>query len=222
MLAPERVSPRPVDGGKIAEVPDIAPCSTGRRQRPMSPGPLPCRQDRFRLPYDHLARPQRAGEGRSAHPGVGEAARGRAGPPARPPRSAAAQGQARAIALASSIPIAGAGSPSLLGFSTDVAAAVAERALVHGFALVLAPPVKPGAGLSSVDIDSANVAEPHVDDAAVTIPLRRSARSHSGCPAASRCRRVPRPQRLPDHRPALHRAPPHRSHRPGAGQATRH
>ncbi|MFJ2008534.1 hypothetical protein [Streptomyces chartreusis] len=54
------------------------------------------------------------------------------------------RGQPRAIALASSIPFAGAGSPSRLD-STDAAAAVAERALVHGFALVLAPPVKSGA-----------------------------------------------------------------------------
>jgi hypothetical protein len=46
-----------------------------------------------------------------------------------------------------------------------VAAAVAERALVHGFALVPAPPVTSGAGLSSVDIDGAIVAEPDVDDA---------------------------------------------------------
>ncbi|MGW7721032.1 hypothetical protein ACWGKK_42965 [Streptomyces chartreusis] len=78
------------------------------------------------------------------------------------------RGQPRAMAPASSIPFAGAGSPSRLDFSTDAAAAVAERALAHGFALVLAPPVKSGAGLSSVDIDGANVAEPHVDDAAVT------------------------------------------------------
>ena len=41
------------------------------------------------------------------------------------------RGQARAIALASSIPFAVAGGPSRLDFSMEVAAAVAERALVH-------------------------------------------------------------------------------------------
>ncbi|MER6996764.1 LacI family DNA-binding transcriptional regulator [Streptomyces sp. NPDC000410] len=78
------------------------------------------------------------------------------------------RGQARAIALASSMPFAVAGGPSRLGFYMEVAAAAAERALVHDFALVLVPPVKSGAGLSSVDIDGAIVVEPDVDDAAVT------------------------------------------------------
>lgn len=99
------------------------------------------------------------------------------------------KGQAWAIALASSIPLAVAGGPSRLDFSMEVAAAVAERARVHGFALVAAPPVKSGAGLSSVDIDGAIVAEPDVDDAAVT-RLREPGLLFVTW--AARCRRRPR------------------------------
>lgn len=77
------------------------------------------------------------------------------------------RGQARAIALASSMPFAVAGGPSRLGFYMEVAAAAAESALVHDYALVLVPPVMSGSALYSVDIDGAIVVEPDVDDAAV-------------------------------------------------------
>ena len=76
------------------------------------------------------------------------------------------RGQARAIALASSMPFAVAGGPSRLGFYMEVAAAAAESALLHDYALVLVPPVQSGSALYSVDIDGAIVVEPDVDDAA--------------------------------------------------------
>ncbi|GAA3756228.1 DNA-binding LacI/PurR family transcriptional regulator [Spinactinospora alkalitolerans] len=74
------------------------------------------------------------------------------------------RGRAQAIALASSMPFAVAGGPSRLGFYMEVAAAAAERALTHGYALVLVPPVESGPGLESVDIDGAIVVEPEQDD----------------------------------------------------------
>ncbi|MFD5396331.1 LacI family DNA-binding transcriptional regulator [Streptomyces sp. NPDC127097] len=77
------------------------------------------------------------------------------------------RGQAKAIALASSMPFAVAGGPSRLGFYMEVAAAAAERALVHDYALVLIPPVQSGSALYSVDIDGAIVVEPDEDDVAV-------------------------------------------------------
>ncbi|GAA2488402.1 LacI family DNA-binding transcriptional regulator [Streptomyces gobitricini] len=77
------------------------------------------------------------------------------------------RGEAKAIALASSMPFAVAGGPSRLGFYMEVAAAAAERALLHGYALVLVPPVRSGAALHSVDIDGAIVVEPDRDDVAV-------------------------------------------------------
>ncbi|QHA08707.1 LacI family DNA-binding transcriptional regulator [Streptomyces broussonetiae] len=77
------------------------------------------------------------------------------------------RGQAKAIALACSMPFAVAGGPSRLGFYMEVAAAAAERALVHDYALVLIPPVQSGSALYSVDIDGAIVVEPEADDAAV-------------------------------------------------------
>ncbi|GAA4890346.1 LacI family DNA-binding transcriptional regulator [Streptomyces coeruleoprunus] len=76
------------------------------------------------------------------------------------------RGEAKAIALASSMPFAVAGGPSRLGFYMEVAAAAAERALVHGYALVLVPPVRSGSPLYSVDIDGAIVVEPDADDVA--------------------------------------------------------
>ena len=75
------------------------------------------------------------------------------------------RGQAKAIALASSMPFAVAGGPSRLGFYMEVAAA--ESALLHDYALVLVPPVESGSALYSVDIDGAIVVEPDVGDAAV-------------------------------------------------------
>ncbi|GGT15579.1 LacI family DNA-binding transcriptional regulator [Streptomyces purpureus] len=77
------------------------------------------------------------------------------------------RGEAKAIALASSMPFAVAGGPSRLGFYMEVAAAAAESALAHDYALVLVPPVQSGSALYSVDIDGAIVVEPDVDDAAV-------------------------------------------------------
>ncbi|MFF5933145.1 LacI family DNA-binding transcriptional regulator [Streptomyces sp. NPDC012508] len=77
------------------------------------------------------------------------------------------RGEAKAIALASSMPFAVAGGPSRLGFYMEVAAAAAESALVHDYALVLVPPVQSGSALYSVDIDGAIVVEPDVDDVAV-------------------------------------------------------
>ncbi|MFD3695372.1 LacI family DNA-binding transcriptional regulator [Streptomyces sp. NPDC058646] len=82
-------------------------------------------------------------------------------------------GQARAIALASSMPFAVAGGPSRLGFYMEVAAAAAESALAHDYALVLVPPVMSGSALYSVDIDGAIVVEPDVDDAAVAVLKER-------------------------------------------------
>lgn len=77
------------------------------------------------------------------------------------------RGQAKAIALASSMPFAVAGGPSRLGFYMEVAAAAAESALLHDYALVLVPPVQSDSALYSVDIDGAIVVEPEADDAAV-------------------------------------------------------
>ncbi|MFH8241256.1 substrate-binding domain-containing protein [Streptomyces sp. NPDC018321] len=76
------------------------------------------------------------------------------------------RGQAKAIALASSMPFAVAGGPSRLGFYMEVAAAAAESALLHDYALVLVPPVQSNSALYSVDIDGAIVVEPDVEDAA--------------------------------------------------------
>ncbi|MEU3406634.1 LacI family DNA-binding transcriptional regulator [Streptomyces sp. NPDC006670] len=76
-------------------------------------------------------------------------------------------GEAKAIALASSMPFAVAAGPSRLGFYMEIAAAAAERAMVHGYALVLVPPVQSGSPLHSLDIDGAIVVEPGEDDPAV-------------------------------------------------------
>ncbi|GGU95120.1 transcriptional regulator [Streptomyces litmocidini] len=83
------------------------------------------------------------------------------------------RGEARAIALASSMPFAVAGGPSRLGFYMEVAAAAAESALLHDYALVLVPPVRSGAALDSVDVDGAIVVEPDVGDAAAARLRRR-------------------------------------------------
>ncbi|MFJ3582080.1 LacI family DNA-binding transcriptional regulator [Streptomyces sp. NPDC090127] len=77
------------------------------------------------------------------------------------------RGEAKAIALASSMPFAVAGGPSRLGFYMEVAAAAAESALLHDYALVLVPPVQSGSALYSVDIDGAIVVEPDAEDPAV-------------------------------------------------------
>ncbi|CAM00008.1 LacI family transcriptional regulator [Saccharopolyspora erythraea NRRL 2338] len=76
------------------------------------------------------------------------------------------RGEARTIGLVSSMPFAVAGGPSRLGFFMEVAAAAAESALMHGFALVLVPPVEADPPLDSLDIDGAIVVEPDADDSA--------------------------------------------------------
>ncbi|MER6988203.1 LacI family DNA-binding transcriptional regulator [Saccharopolyspora hirsuta] len=73
-------------------------------------------------------------------------------------------GQSRTIGLVSSMPVAVAGGPSKLGFFMEVAAAAAETALLHGFALVLVPPLDSDPPLDSLDIDGAIVIEPDQDD----------------------------------------------------------
>ncbi|KJY29328.1 LacI family transcriptional regulator [Streptomyces sp. NRRL S-444] len=83
------------------------------------------------------------------------------------------RGQAKAIALASSMPFAVAGGPSRLGFYMEIAAAAAESALLHDYALVLVPPVRSGSGLQSVDIDGAIVVEPDVNDPAAALLRER-------------------------------------------------
>ncbi|SDZ38842.1 DNA-binding transcriptional regulator, LacI/PurR family [Saccharopolyspora shandongensis] len=74
--------------------------------------------------------------------------------------------RSRTIGLVSSMPIAVAGGPSRLGFFMEVAAAASEAALVHGYALVVVPPVAADPPLDSLDIDGAIVVEPDQDDPA--------------------------------------------------------
>ncbi|MGW1676305.1 LacI family DNA-binding transcriptional regulator [Saccharopolyspora sp. NPDC002376] len=74
-------------------------------------------------------------------------------------------GQSRTIGLVSSMPVAVGGGPSKLGFFMEVAAAAAETALLHGFALVVVPPLDSSdPPLDSLDIDGAIVIEPDQDD----------------------------------------------------------
>lgn len=81
------------------------------------------------------------------------------------------RGESRTIGLVSSMPYAVAGGPSRLGFYMEVAAAAAETALGHGFALVLVPPLESGPELDWLDIDGAIIVEPEHADA-VTARLR--------------------------------------------------
>ncbi|UGY91027.1 LacI family DNA-binding transcriptional regulator [Streptomyces gobiensis] len=101
------------------------------------------------------------------------------------------RGRANAIALASSMPVAVAGGPSRLGFYMEVAAAAAERALAHDFALVLVPPAQSAAGLQSVDIDGAIVVEPDEGDVVVAQLRER------GLPHVSLGRQVAAPEDAP-------------------------
>ncbi|WP_219417373.1 LacI family DNA-binding transcriptional regulator [Pseudonocardia nigra] len=80
-------------------------------------------------------------------------------------------GSARTIGLVSSMPVAVAGGASRLGFFMEVAAAAAEAALTHGFAMVLVPPLESTPSLAQFDIDGAIVVEPEQDDVA-TAQLR--------------------------------------------------
>lgn len=70
-----------------------------------------------------------------------------------------------AIALMSSMPMAVSAGPSRLGFFTEVAAAAAETALLHGCSLVLMPPVEAAAdALGHVDVGGVILIEPSADD----------------------------------------------------------
>jgi DNA-binding LacI/PurR family transcriptional regulator len=80
-------------------------------------------------------------------------------------------GASQTIALVSSMPFAVAGGPSRLGFFMEVAAASAEMALPHGFAVVLVPPLETRATLDDLDVDGAIVVEPEQDELA-TAQLR--------------------------------------------------
>lgn len=82
------------------------------------------------------------------------------------------RGESRTIGLVSSMPVAVAGGPSRLGFFMEAAAAAAETALLHGFALVLVPPVEADPPLNSLDVDGAIVVEP--DEADVTTKRLRA------------------------------------------------
>lgn len=82
-------------------------------------------------------------------------------------------GQARTIALVSSMPLAIAAGPSRLGFFMEVAAAAAETALTHGYALVLVPPLEVRPSLDYLDIDGAIVVEPDKRDPATDQLLGR-------------------------------------------------
>lgn len=74
------------------------------------------------------------------------------------------RGEARTIGLVSSMPVGVAGGPSRLGFFMEVAAAAAESALLHGYGLVLVPPLETNPSLDSLDIDGAISVEPEEQD----------------------------------------------------------
>lgn len=78
------------------------------------------------------------------------------------------KGSAQTIGLVSSMPVAVAGGPSRLGFFMEVAAVSAESALLHGFAMVLVPPLEIRPSLDQFDIDGAILVEPEQDDPATT------------------------------------------------------
>lgn len=86
------------------------------------------------------------------------------------PRAKALRGgRSNVLGVASSMSSAIAGGPARLGFFMEVAAAAAERALTHGYALVLVPPVGPDPQASSdalhgIAMDGLIVVEPAVDD----------------------------------------------------------
>jgi DNA-binding LacI/PurR family transcriptional regulator len=82
-------------------------------------------------------------------------------------------GQAHTLGLVSSMPMAIAAGPSRLGFFTEVAAAAAEAALTHGFALVLVPPLEVSPSLDHLDVDGVIVVEPEEGDRATEQLVRR-------------------------------------------------
>ncbi|MDO5740130.1 MAG: LacI family DNA-binding transcriptional regulator [Ornithinimicrobium sp.] len=82
-------------------------------------------------------------------------------------------GKTRSIALMSSMPTAVSAGSSRLGFFTEVAAAAAESALLHGYSLVLVPPTETSLNpLSHLDVDGVILVEPSAGD-----PLAHELRS---------------------------------------------
>ena len=83
------------------------------------------------------------------------------------PRARALRGgRSNVLGVVSSMSRSVAGGPARLGFYMEVAAAAAERALAHGYALVLVPPTEDGptAALDSVAVDGVIVVEPAEGD----------------------------------------------------------
>ncbi|WP_125615289.1 LacI family DNA-binding transcriptional regulator [Specibacter cremeus] len=80
-------------------------------------------------------------------------------------------GSAQAVGLVASMPVSVAAGPSRLGFFMEVAASAAETALMHGFAMLLVPPLDTQPKLDQFDIDGAIVVEPEENDPA-TAQLR--------------------------------------------------
>lgn len=75
-------------------------------------------------------------------------------------------GRSNVLGVVSSMSQSVAGGPARLGFFMEVAAAAAERALAHGFALVLVPPGgdSVASSLDTVAVDGVLVVEPAEDD----------------------------------------------------------
>lgn len=86
-------------------------------------------------------------------------------------------GRSHVLGVVSSMSAAVAGGPARLGFFMEVAAAAAERALTHGYALVLVPPLRPGAdgtgdaseALYGIAMDGLLVVEPAAGDPVVAL-----------------------------------------------------
>lgn len=77
-------------------------------------------------------------------------------------------GSAQTVGLVASMPSSIAAGPSKLGFFMEVAASAAETALMHGFAMILVPPLETQLELGQFDIDGAIVVEPEENDPATT------------------------------------------------------
>lgn len=77
-------------------------------------------------------------------------------------------GSAQTVGLVASMPTSIAAGPSKLGFFMEVAASAAETALMHGFAMILVPPLETQLELGQFDIDGAVVVEPEENDPATT------------------------------------------------------
>lgn len=77
-------------------------------------------------------------------------------------------GSAQTVGLVASMPASVSAGPSKLGFFMEVAASAAETALIHGFAMILVPPLDNQMDLDQFDIDGAVVVEPEKNDPATT------------------------------------------------------